>query len=65
VVDESQRLLQNGLALGEVRLFDWISSQRRALEARREYAASLTRYREAVIRVETATGIPLSTAKSP
>lgn len=65
LVEKSQKLLEEALKLREIGTLDWITAQRRALQARREYVDSLLRYQEAVIRVEVATGMSLARPPTP
>jgi cobalt-zinc-cadmium efflux system outer membrane protein len=62
VVERSQKLLEQALKLREIGTLGWITAQRRALLARREYVSSLLRYQNAVIRIEVSTGMPLTSA---
>lgn len=52
----NQELFEGAFKARELNIIDWITAQRRAVDAQREYAESLVRYQQAVIRLETATG---------
>lgn len=54
-----QALLDEGLRLRQLSTLDWVTARRRAYAVRREFLASLARYQEAVIRLETTTGTML------
>lgn len=56
----NQELFEGAFKARELNIIDWITAQQRAVDAQREYAESLVRYQQAVIKLETATGQPLA-----
>ena len=60
LVRRSQDLYAGAFQAKELGVLDWVTAQRRALQARRAYVDALVAYRLAVIQLESATGVPLS-----
>ena len=60
LVRRNQDLLERGYRAGEVTVFDLIAAQQRALKARQAHLASVVRYQESVIDMETAMGLPIA-----
>jgi len=58
----SQALFEAAFRARELSVLDWLTAQQRTLRARRDYLESLGRYRQAVIHLEAATGMPLTQA---
>jgi cobalt-zinc-cadmium efflux system outer membrane protein len=62
LIRRNQELFEGAFRARELNVLDWVAAQQRALRARQAYLDSLTRYREAVIELEVATGVPLAQA---
>jgi cobalt-zinc-cadmium efflux system outer membrane protein len=60
LLKRNQDLFERAFRARELNIFDWITAQNRAVNARREYLDGLVRYRKAVIRLESASGQPLA-----
>lgn len=60
LIKRSQGLFEAAYRARELSVLDWVTAQRRAVGARRTYLESLVRYRNALVGLETATGLPLA-----
>jgi outer membrane protein TolC len=60
LIERNEKLFEGAFKVRELNVFDWIAAQQRAVRARREYLEALVRYREGVVKLEAATGAPLS-----
>lgn len=62
LIERNQALFEGAFRAGELNIMEWITAQQRAVRARREHLEALVEYGAALVQLEAATGLPLSSA---
>ena len=62
LIERTEALFEGALRARELTVFEWITARGRALEARGNLIDALVRYTNAVVDLESATGMPLGAA---